>query len=110
MRSTVSRGLRFATRWGRLLARPSGWSLGARLTRLTARWHAGGPITIPHYYDFGTDRGLVGDELLRPDAWDALRTKTRGPFSLPETRGEWERNADQWKHGLVCARAIDSWL
>jgi hypothetical protein len=80
------------------------------LTGLTARWHAGGPITVPHYYDFGTDRRLVGDELLRPDAWDALRTKTRGPFSLPETRGEWERDADQWKQGLVRARAIDSWL
>jgi hypothetical protein len=108
--STIARGLRFTKRWGRLLARPSGWSLGARLAALTARWHAGGPITVPHYYDFGSDRRLVGDELFRPDAWDAIRTETHGPFSLPATRGDWERETDQWSQGQVRARAIDSWL
>jgi hypothetical protein len=51
-------------------------------------------LTSPHYYDFGADRVHVGDDLVRPEAWDALRVKTDGPFSLPETREAWERAAD----------------
>jgi hypothetical protein len=51
-------------------------------------------ITVPHYYDFGEDRSLVGDDLVRPEAWDALRTKTTGPFGLADTREGWDRVAD----------------
>jgi len=80
------------------------------LTRLTAHWHAGRPITAPHYYDFGNDRRLVGDELDRPDAWDAIRTRTESQFTLPPTREAWERHADRWNEGSVRARAIDRWL
>jgi hypothetical protein len=108
--STIGKGLRAAKRHGGLLARPSGWLLGVRLAALTVRWRAGARITVPHYYDFGNDRRLVGDELNRPEDWDALRTRTDGPFSLPATRSEWEQGADQWEQGLAQARAIDSWL
>ena len=80
------------------------------MAALTLRWHAGGRLTVPHYHDFGNDRRLVGAELDRPERWDAIRTKTESQFSLPATRGEWQRAADQWKEGAVRARAIDGWL
>jgi hypothetical protein len=51
-------------------------------------------LTIPHFFDFGTDRALVGDDLVRPDAWDAIRTSA-GPFGLPGRRSEWEAAADE---------------
>jgi hypothetical protein len=40
-------------------------------------------ITLPHRFDFGSERELVGDDLLRPEAWDALRLQTSGAFSIP---------------------------
>jgi hypothetical protein len=49
-------------------------------------------LTIPHYFDFGPDRGRIGGELRRPAAWDAARD-TGGPFGLPESRAEWEAKA-----------------
>jgi hypothetical protein len=52
-------------------------------------------VTVPHYFDFGADRALVGDDLVRPEAWDALRTQTDGPFGLPANREAWERVADE---------------
>jgi hypothetical protein len=52
-------------------------------------------LTIPHYFDFGEDRVHVGEDLVRPEAWDALRTNTTGPFGVPATRAEWERAADE---------------
>jgi hypothetical protein len=51
-------------------------------------------LTLRHHFDFGADRAVVGDDLVRPEAWDALRTQTSGPFALAETREEWERTAD----------------
>jgi len=50
------------------------------------------PLTISHYYDFGKDRERVGDDLVNPASWDAIR-ETPGPFGLPATREEWERAA-----------------
>src|SRR3954463_13311263 len=50
-------------------------------------------LTIPHYYDFGADRVHVGDDLVRAEAWDALRLNTDGPFSVPATRAAWEEAA-----------------
>jgi hypothetical protein len=67
-------------------------------------------ITLPHYFDFGADRNLVGDELVRPEAWDALRTQSDGPFALPATREEWERAADERPDIRDRARAIDEVL
>jgi hypothetical protein len=68
------------------------------------------PVTISHYFDFGADRELVGDDLVRPEAWDALRTQTTGPFALPETREELERVADERPEIERRMRAIDDWL
>jgi hypothetical protein len=69
-------------------------------------WHRGAAmvrITVPHYFDFGADRELVGDDLVRPEAWDALRTKTTGPFAMPETRETWEATAKE--HPVLRDRA-----
>lgn len=67
-------------------------------------------ITLPHYFDFGEDRSLVGDDLVRPEAWDALRTKTDGPFALPEGRADWERMANEREDIRLRAIEIDRWL
>lgn len=64
-------------------------------------------ITVPHYFDFGADRALVGDNLVRPEAWDALRTQTDGPFALPATREQWELVADERRDIRDRAKAID---
>jgi glycosyltransferase involved in cell wall biosynthesis len=53
------------------------------------------PLTLPHRFDFGDDAQVVGDDLLRPDAWDSLRTKTSGPFSIASDRAELEHQADE---------------
>jgi hypothetical protein len=60
-------------------------------------------LTVRHHFDFGADRAFVGDDLVRPEAWDALRTKTTGAFALGATREEWERTADE--HPELEARA-----
>jgi hypothetical protein len=64
-------------------------------------------ITLPHYFDFGADRALVGDDLVRPEAWDALRTQTDGPFGLPANREDWERVADERRDIRDRAEAIN---
>ncbi len=46
-----------------------------------------------HHFDFGTDRAVVGDELVRPEAWDALRTRIAGAFALARSPEELERVA-----------------
>lgn len=65
---------------------------------------------MPHYFDFGEDRRLVGDDLVRPEAWDALRTQTTGPFALPATREAWEASADERDDIRVRAEKLDAWL
>jgi hypothetical protein len=104
------RDLRAIARRARWLGRPTGWSWAIRWAALVARWHTRRAVTVRHYYEFGTDRRLVGDALVRPEAWDAIRTHTHGPFSLPETRTEWERMADEWTEGPLRAMAIDRWI
>lgn len=63
-------------------------------------------LTVRHHFDFGADRALVGDDLVRPEAWDALRTQTSGPFALAATREEWERAADDRPELEARARRI----
>jgi len=67
-------------------------------------------VTIRHYYDFGADRAIVGDDLVRPEAWDRLRTETSGAFSIPTTREEFVRTAEERADIAGRARAIDAWL
>lgn len=65
-------------------------------------------LTVRHHFDFGADRDLVGDDLVRPEAWDALRTGTTGPFALADTREAWERAADERPELEARARRIDA--
>jgi hypothetical protein len=67
-------------------------------------------LTIPHYYDFGEDRTLVGDDLVNPGSWDALRTRTEGPFALPPTRAEWDAVLDSHPELQQRGAAIAAWL
>jgi hypothetical protein len=67
-------------------------------------------VTVRHYYDFGADRRIVGADLVTPEAWDGLRLKTSGAFSIPSTRIEFERSAEQRPDIAARARAIDAWL
>ncbi len=46
-----------------------------------------------HFYDFGSAAARVGDDLVRPEAWDAVR-ELPGPFELPASRAEWEAKAE----------------
>jgi hypothetical protein len=67
-------------------------------------------LTVRHHYDFGADRAVVGDDLIRPEAWDALRTQTSGPFALAETRAAWESTADEHPELEARARRIGELL
>jgi hypothetical protein len=67
-------------------------------------------ITIRHHFDFGIDRPVVGDELVRPESWDALRTQTAGAFALAGSRAELEQTAEARAEIGDRARAIDWWL
>lgn len=51
-------------------------------------------LTIPHLVDFGPDAEVVGRDLARPEAWDALRTRTSGPFAMAGDRAAWDAEAD----------------
>jgi hypothetical protein len=65
-------------------------------------------LTVRHYFDFGADREVVGDDLVRPESWDALRTRTSGAFALAETREEWERTADEHPELEARAKRLDA--
>ena len=67
-------------------------------------------LTVRHVYDFGADRELVGDDLVRPEAWDALRVRTDGPFSMARDRAELERVRDEHPEIGERARVIDRLL
>ena len=67
-------------------------------------------ITIRHHYDFGADRELVGDDLVRPESWDALRIQTSGPFAAPSSREELAATAEALPEIGRRAREIDKWL
>jgi hypothetical protein len=67
-------------------------------------------LTLPHRYDFGSDASVVGEDLLRPQAWDSLRLETSGPFSIASDRTELERQADARPEIGERMRALDAWL
>jgi hypothetical protein len=67
-------------------------------------------LTVRHAFDFGADRGLVGNDLVRPEAWDALRLQTSGPFGLPADRLVWEAQADAAAHLAQRAIALLQWI
>jgi len=47
---------------------------------------------------------------VRPEAWDALRVGSEGPFALASDRAGLERQADERPELETRARAIDAWL
>jgi hypothetical protein len=63
-----------------------------------------------HHFDFGPDRAVVGDDLVRAEAWDALRTRTDGAFSDAASREDLERTADGRPEIGERAQAIERWL
>jgi hypothetical protein len=67
-------------------------------------------LTIRHVYDFGEDRALVGDDLVRPQAWDALRTQTTGPFAMARDGDELARMVEEHPEVGERARVIDRLL
>jgi hypothetical protein len=67
-------------------------------------------LTVRHHFHFGADRPLVGDDLVRAEAWDALRTRTSGPFAIARDREELERTADSRPEIGERARAINTLL
>ena len=67
-------------------------------------------ITMRHHFDFDADRRLVGDDLVTPSAWDALRVDSAGPFALARSREELERNAKARADLAARAHSIDAWL
>ena len=67
-------------------------------------------LTVRHHFDFGADRAVVGEDLVRPEAWDALRTRTSGDFALASTRDEWEATADDHPELGERARRIGALL
>jgi hypothetical protein len=61
--------------------------------------------------DCGGAVGVLGAAVTAWSAtsWFARKPETRfapQPSTLPAARGEWEREADQWKEGLARAKAI----
>jgi hypothetical protein len=67
-------------------------------------------LTLRHRFDFQEDAALVGDELLAPERWDALRMRTSGPFAIADTRAAHERLADAELVVRERARAISDRL
>ena len=67
-------------------------------------------LTVRHRYHFGDERKLVGDDLVRPEAWDALRTQSAGAFAMAHTREELEAQADSRPEIGERTRLISDWL
>jgi hypothetical protein len=67
-------------------------------------------VTIRHHFDFGADRELVGEDLVTPESWDALRTQTSGPFAAAASREELAQVAEGRPELGDRAREIDHWL
>ena len=67
-------------------------------------------VTVRHLVDFGDDRELVGDSLVTPTSWDALRTQTDGPFALAATPEELGRQANERLDIGARAELIDEWI
>ena len=66
-------------------------------------------LTVRHHFDFGAQRALVGDDLVDPDAWDALRMGDSDGFALPATRAAWEAAAEARSDLVARAAALDAW-
>jgi hypothetical protein len=67
-------------------------------------------LTVPHYYDFGPDRDLLGEDLFGPEDWDALRVDGEGIFRFPADPGEFARLVEESDWQERRARALAGWI
>lgn len=67
-------------------------------------------MTILNLHDFEGDAALVGGDLARPGAWDALRTRSTGPFALPASEKILRDTAHANAELCTRAAAIGGWL
>jgi hypothetical protein len=67
-------------------------------------------LTVKYRAELGEDQELVGRDLRRAEAWDALRTQSGGSFGLPRDRGAWESFADSHPEIGDRARHVDGLL
>jgi hypothetical protein len=65
-------------------------------------------LTLTHRFAFGGDSRLVGHDLVRPEAWDALRMLSAGPFAIPASRDALEQAADARPELEARACSIDA--
>jgi hypothetical protein len=67
-------------------------------------------LTVRHYFGFGVERAVLGDDLLSAAAWDALRTRTDGVFSLPTTREALIRVARSYSQWVERAALLNAMI
>jgi hypothetical protein len=67
-------------------------------------------LTVPHYYDFGPDRDLLGEDLLGPEDWDALRVDGEGIFRFPADPADFARLVEESEWQERRARALAVWI
>ncbi len=68
------------------------------------------PLTVRHIVDFAGERDLVGETLLSPGSWDALRLQTEGPFAIAESSDQLEHQADERPDIGNRAELLDAWF
>ncbi len=68
------------------------------------------PLTVRHIVDFAGERDLVGETLLSPGSWDALRLQTEGPFAIAESCAQLEQQADERPDIGSRAALLDAWF
>jgi len=67
-------------------------------------------LTLPHYYDFGPDRDLLGGDLLGPEDWDSLRIEGQGTFQFPLDPGSYRELVERSGWQARRARALARWI
>jgi hypothetical protein len=67
-------------------------------------------LTVPHYHQFGSYRGLVGDDLLNPSSWDRLRMETETMFGFDADVWDWEQRISADAYQRRRAHALVAWL
>jgi len=68
------------------------------------------PLTVRHIVDFAGERDLVGETLLSPHSWDALRLQTEGPFTIAQSSDQLEQQADERPDIGNRAELLDEWF
>lgn len=67
-------------------------------------------LTMPHMVDFGDDANVVGAQLLTPEAWDALRVETSGPYAIAGARATLEAELGKRPDLVARAELVLRWM